>query len=346
MGGMTTGELARALGAHLLGPGDVRVERLDALDLAGPGSLAFIRSHRYARRWRESRASAALISRTIALADLIPDFDPSNPVSERPLLVVQDADVAAVRAAELLTPAPEPPAPGVHPAASIDPSARVDPAAHVGPMCTVLAGASIGPRAVLVAQVHVGRGATVGEASVLHPGVRVLDGCVVGRRCILHAGVSIGADGFGFRPAPEGGGLLKIPHTGNVVIEDDVEIGANSCVDRARFGSTVVGAGTKIDNLVQVGHNCRIGRCCILCGHVALAGSVTLGDGVVLGGKAGVADNVEVGAGARIAAQAGVTGDVPPGAVYMGSPAGPATEWRRTYAILRRLGRRGAHVEP
>lgn len=338
-------ELATRLGAQLLGPGDVALHRLDSLDQAGPGSLAFIRTHRFARRWPESKASAAIISRSISLADLVPGFDPASPTSPRPLLIVPDADLAAIQAAELFAPKNDPHPAGVHPSAVVDPTATVAATAWIGPHCVVMAGASIGDRCVLIASVTVGREAKVGDHTVLHPGVAVLDRCVVGARCTLHAGVAIGADGFGYRPASDGRSLVKIPHIGNVVIEDDVEIGANSCVDRAKFGSTLVGAGTKIDNLVQIGHNCRIGRCCILCGLVGLAGSVILGDGVVLGGKVGIADNIEVGAGAKVAAGAGITSDVPPGSVYMGSPAGPANEWRRIYATLRRIGKRGQQVE-
>lgn len=333
-------ELARILNAHLLGPGDVPLQRLDALDQAREGSVTFIRSNRYAPRWHASRASAAIITKTIPLSDLVPDFDPEAPASPRPLLIVPDADLAVYQAAELFAPPITPPAVGVHPAASVHPSATTAPTASIGPGCVVMAGAVIADGAVLSASVFVGRDAMVGERSLLSPHVAIMDRCTVGSRCILHAGVVVGADGFGFRPSPDGRGIAKIIHIGNAVIEDEVEIGANSCIDRARFGSTIIGRGTKIDNLVQIGHNCRVGRFCLICGHVGLAGSVVLGDGVALGGKVGVADDVEIGAGAKVAALSGVTGDVPPGAVYMGNPAGPASEWRRTFATLRRIGKR------
>jgi UDP-3-O-[3-hydroxymyristoyl] glucosamine N-acyltransferase len=179
----------------------------------------------------------------------------------------------------------------------------------------------------------------VGERTVLHPNVVIYERSVVGNDCILHAGVIIGADGFGYHPRPDGRGVIKIPHIGNVVIHENVEIGANSCVDKGKFGSTVIGAGTKIDNLVQIGHNCQLGRSCILCGECGLSGSVKLGDGVVLGGRVGVADNVSIGSGARVGAYSGVSNDIPPGAVYLGVPAGPANEWKRIYGFLRRLGK-------
>ncbi|MDX2130730.1 MAG: UDP-3-O-(3-hydroxymyristoyl)glucosamine N-acyltransferase [Planctomycetota bacterium] len=335
---ITSGELAATLGASLLGPADVTLTRMDSLDHAAPGALVFIRNHRFARRWPASQASAALISRSIALADLIPDFDPANPASPRPLLIVPDADMAAIRAAAFFTPPAPPAPPGIHPGAHVDPAASVHPTASIGPGCILRAGCVVGERAVLVAGVVLGLDARVGADTVLHPHVCVLDRCVVGERCILHAGVIIGADGFGYRPSAQG--LVKVPQIGNVILENDIEIGANSCVDRATFGSTFVGSGTKIDNLVQIGHNCRIGRSCVICGHVALAGSVVLGDAVMLGGKVGVADGVEIGDRAKVAAYAGVATDLAPNGSYMGAPAGPASEWRRTLVALRRFSKR------
>lgn len=335
---ISAAELAVKLGATVIGPGDVTFTHLQAIDRTGPGGLTFIRSGKYAAMWGASRAAGAIVAKEVPLAHLVPQ--PESPVSERPLLIVADADMALITAIEYF--APEAPAPvaGRHPSAVIDASAQVDAGATIGPGCVVQAGARVGSGAVLIGDVYVGRGASVGAGTVLHPGVRVLDRCVVGAACILHAGVSIGADGFGYRPGPKG--PIKIPHIGNVEIHDGVEIGANSCVDRAKFGSTVIGAATKIDNLVQIGHGCRIGRGCIICGLTGLAGSVVLGDGVTIGGQAGVADNVEIGAGAKIAAGSGVNNHVPPGAVYMGMPAGPVGEWRRTYATLRRMGKRSS----
>lgn len=336
-GSTTAGEIARHLGATLLGDASVRIERLEVFDLAGPTCLTFVRSARFAKQWPGVKAGSALISRD--LVSVAAPEGTSQP-SGRSLIVVPDADLALIQVLTLFAPRSAAPAPGAHASAVVDTSARVSATAHIGPGCVVEAGAVVGEGANLIAQVYVGPGASVGANTTLHPGVRVLDRCVVGAHCVLHAGVTLGADGFGYRPDPAGRGLVKIPHIGNVVIHDYVEIGANSCVDRAKFASTTIGAGTKIDNLVQVAHNCMIGRCCVLCGGTMLAGSVTLGDGVMLGGQVGVADNVTIGAGARVGAKAGVSNDIPAGAEYMGHPAGPATEWRRTYARLRLMGRR------
>ncbi len=328
----STSELATLLGATLIGPGDVPITHMESAEWAGEGALTFVRAPRFVPLWSASRASAAVVAREIPPGDL---------GSERPLLAVDDVDGAIIRAIGLFAPeSPVPPA-GVHPGAVVAPGARVDADASIGPGCVIAEGAAIGPGVRLVSGVYVGVGAKVGDRTLVYPGVSVLDRCEVGRECIIHAGVVIGADGFGYAPRPDGRGLAKIPHIGNVLVGDDVEIGANTCIDRAKFGSTTIGHGTKIDNLVQIAHNCRIGRSCIICGHCGIAGSVTIGDGVVIGGMAGVRDNVSIGSGAKIAAGAGVASDVPPGAVYMGTPAGPATEWRRIYGSLRRMGRRG-----
>jgi UDP-3-O-[3-hydroxymyristoyl] glucosamine N-acyltransferase len=331
------------VGAELLGPADIRLDRIDALDRAVAGSLSFIRSGAYVKEWESSKASAALVSRDVPLGAV---RETGSAASAQPharaLLVVPDADLAMVGVLELLAVTAEPAKPGVHPSAAIDPSATVSPSATIGPCCTIGAGAVIGDNALLVAQVHIGRGAKVGNGTTLHPHVSILDRCSVGASCILHSGVVIGADGFGYRPSPDGRGLVKIPHIGNVVIDDHVEIGANTCVDRAKFGSTTIGSGTKIDNLVQIGHGCRIGRSCVICGKCGLSGSVVMGDGVLLGGGVSIGDNLEIGSGAKIAALSGVSSNVPPGAIWMGAPAGPAGEWRRTYAALRRMGKKPA----
>ncbi|MBL9001340.1 MAG: UDP-3-O-(3-hydroxymyristoyl)glucosamine N-acyltransferase [Phycisphaerae bacterium] len=337
---ITTGALASLLGAELIGSPDIPLARIDAADKAGRDTLTFIRTSGFAAAWRNGQAAAAIVANKVPTTAL---FDNGAPPPDRAVLRVADADVALIQALEFFADKPAPVRPGVHPSAAIDPDARIDPDASVGPHCTIMSGALVGPGAQLIANVVIGRGASIGDGTVLHPGVVVLDRCVIGRGCILHAGVVIGADGFGYHPRPDGRGLLKVPHIGNVTIGDDVEIGANTCIDRAKFGSTSVGNGTKIDNLVQIGHNCRIGRCCILCGEVGLAGSVIIGDGAMLGGRTGVADNIEIGAGAKIAAYSGVINDVPAGVSFVGSPAGPADEWRRIYAHLRRLGRNRGH---
>jgi UDP-3-O-[3-hydroxymyristoyl] glucosamine N-acyltransferase len=331
--GHTTGSLASILNARLDGPADLPVARLDTIDRAGPDALTFIRSPAFAARWAASKATAALISDGIDA----PGHDPAR----RALLHVPDADEALIAALELFAPEPSPSwgSPPRHPSAVIDPSAELAGSAHIGPGCVIGAGARVGDHSILTANVVVGPGAAIGRACTLHPGVAVLERCSIGDRCILHAGVVIGADGFGYRPSDHG--PVKIPHIGSVRIGNAVEIGANSCIDRAKFGETIVGDGTKIDNLVQIGHNCVIGRGCIICGLCGLSGSVTLGDGVVLAGGVGIADNIVIGDGARIGGRSGVMNNIPPGQTWLGNPALPHRQQARIVAALRRIARGG-----
>jgi UDP-3-O-[3-hydroxymyristoyl] glucosamine N-acyltransferase len=210
------------------------------------------------------------------------------------------------------------PAAGVHPSAVVDASARIDPTATVGPLCVIEAGVEIGPRTVLQAQVFLGRSTRVGAECWFMSGVHLATETVVGDRVKLHAGVVLGSDGFGYDSST--GRHVKIPQVGQVVVADDVEIGANTTVDRARFSRTYIGQGTKIDNLVQIGHNVVIGRHCILCAQVGISGSTTLEDYVVLGGQAGVAGHIRLGKGAKVDGQSGVARDVEPGAFMKGTP--------------------------
>ncbi|MFG0283094.1 MAG: UDP-3-O-(3-hydroxymyristoyl)glucosamine N-acyltransferase, partial [Phycisphaerales bacterium JB039] len=228
-------------------------------------------------------------------------------------------------------------APGRDPSAVVEEGAQVAPSAHIGPQCVVRAGASIGEGALLIAQVYIGRDARIGAGATLHPGVRVLDRCEVGQRSIIHANTVIGADGFGYLPAPGGAGLIKIPHVGSVRIGSDVEIGACSCVDRGKLGPTIIADGAKIDNLVQIAHNCEIGRSVVICGQSGLSGSVRIGDGATLGGNVGVSDNLTIGAGARIGARSGVMNNVPPGESWIGAPAMNMREQLPNMAALRKL---------
>jgi UDP-3-O-[3-hydroxymyristoyl] glucosamine N-acyltransferase len=319
----TTGSLAEHLKAELVGPADLAITHLDTLERAGPGAMTFIRSESYASMWAASKASAAMVTRGLR----VPGHDPAA----RALLLVPDADLALNAVLELFAHPPRPIVQGRHPTAFIDPSAAVHPTASIGPCCVVGAGATLAEGVILMANVTIGPDASVGRGTVLHPGVVIGERCVIGAGCIFHGGVVIGADGFGYRPGPRG--PIKIPHIGNVEIGDAVEIGANSNVDRAKFGSTIIGAGTKMDNLVQVAHNCRIGRGCLICGVTGIAGSVTIGDGVIIAGHVGIADNLTIGERAVIAAKSGVIKSVPAGETWWGFPAAPSRDAARAYAM-------------
>lgn len=326
----TTGTLAELLGARLVGPGDIPLADIAPLDKATAGALTFIRDQRHAAAWATSNASAALVTDGVRLDE--------GDTSDRAILYVPNADRALLTLLEAFAEhaAPPVPEPGIDPSAQVDPSAHVDGAA-IGPMCIVGPGCRVAPGAVLVARVTLGPGVSIGADSVLHAGVVVQHGCTVGSGCTLHPGVVVGADGFGYLPGPNG--AIKIPHLGAAVIEDDAEIGANTCIDRGKLSDTRIGRGTKIDNLCQIGHNGDIGENVIICGCCSIAGSVTIGNGVTIAGSVGVADGVTIGAGATIGARSGVINNVPAGEVWLGAPAMPAREAAANYAQFRTLAK-------
>lgn len=326
---LTTGQIARLVDAELVGPDDLLISRPATLEDAEPGDICFIRSADYAGRWQSSRGTAALVTRGIDV--------PGHDSKSRALLVVPDADLALVHLLSQIDVQGPAHQPGLHPASVVSPEADVASDACIGPYCVVEPGARIGARATLVANVSIGANACIGDECTLYPGVVVYARSVVGNRVVLHANAVIGADGFGYVGSEGGAGPIKVPHLGNVVLGDDVEIGASSCIDRAKFGSTSVGQFTKIDNLVQVGHNCTIGKGCVICGHTAVAGSVRIGDYVAIGGKVGFADNISVGDGASIGGGSMVINDVPAGEIWAGVPAGPAREALARHAAFRNL---------
>jgi UDP-3-O-[3-hydroxymyristoyl] glucosamine N-acyltransferase len=326
---LTTGAIAARLGGSLRGPATVEIHGLATPAEAAPRELTFIGAVAYAKQWPSSRAAAAVVAEDVASA-----LDAGDP---RPLILVRNAEVAMALALELFR-TPEPvPDEGVHPTAFVHRAATLGARVRVGPHASVDRGARIGDDVVLHAGVRVYADVVIGAGSVLHANVVVRHGCTLGRRVILHQGVAIGADGFGYRPDPGGRGLVKLPHLGDVVLEDDVEIGANSCVDRAKFSSTVIGAGTKIDNLCQIAHNCRVGRGVVIAGCTGMGGSVTIGDGAQIGGGVGLSDHVTIGPGARVGGGSVVYQDVPAGATWLGVPGADAGATKRQWVALKRL---------
>lgn len=327
-GSITVSKLAELLGARVLGDADAAITGLASIDDASGGDLTFVRDKPFAGKFASCAAVAAVT--TEDLFESAPDG--------KTLLFVEDVDLAFAAALERFAEPAPPPPPGVHDSSIIDPTATVDPRAHIGPFCSVGPGATIGA-AVLLERVSVGASASVADGCTLHPGAIVRERCHIGASSVIHSGVVVGGDGFGYRPAPDGSGLVKIPHLGGVRIGAHVEIGCNTTIDRGKLGDTVIGDGCKIDNLVQIGHNCRLGRCVILCGQVGLSGSVSVGDGAVLAGQVGSADNLSIAAGARIGAQAGLLADITEPGDYIGSPAWPAKDFLRAMAKLRDLPR-------
>lgn len=320
-------DLVAIVGATRTAGGTTQTVRdIAALGAAVPGDLSFLGNPKYRAAVPATKASVVLLP---------PDYK-GAPGPDQLYVFVDNPSVALARICARIEESLWPrPAPGVHPSAVVAPGARVAPSAHVGPLCVVEEGAQVGEGAVLQASVYLGRDASVGAQSWLMAGVTVGADCSVGRRVRLHSGVVLGSDGFGYEFVD--GRHEKVPQVGQVVVGDDVEIGANSTVDRARFGRTVIGEGTKIDNLVQVGHNCVIGRHCILCAHVGIAGSATLEDYVILGGQSGVGGHITLGKGTKVGGQAGVSADTAPGSYLNGTPAIPYLLERRIAVLQQKL---------
>jgi UDP-3-O-[3-hydroxymyristoyl] glucosamine N-acyltransferase len=318
----TLAELAAELGGAVVGDGAVVIRGVAGIREALPGDVTFLANARYESHLAETRASAVICDRQPRECGL-------------PLLQVDNPYLAFQQAVRVFRPDPYRPVPGVHPSAVIAPDAVLGEGVSIGPYCVIEPGARLGERVVVMAGGYVGAKALVGEASFLYPRVVVREECVVGARCILHAGVVIGADGFGF--AFDAGRYHKVPQVGNVVIGDDVEIGANTCVDRATTDSTRIGDGTKIDNLVQIGHNVNVGRHCIIVAQVGIAGSTVLEDFVTLGGQAGIAGHLRLEKGAVVAAQSGVSRGVKSKEVVSGYPAIAHGAWKRVSVLVQRL---------
>jgi UDP-3-O-[3-hydroxymyristoyl] glucosamine N-acyltransferase len=292
---LTAGEIASLAGGRLDGPSDLVIRGLDTVDAAGPDELTFIGDASYAGRWASSRAGAALVTE-----GLEPDgHDPAT----RALIYVESADLAMGAILDHLAPELPGPAPGVHETAFVDPTATIGADCRIGPRVCIGPRTVVGDRAVIHAGVSIFDDVRIGDDCTIWANAVLRKRTVLGDRVVLHSGVVLGTEGFGYRPSPDGRRILHIPHIGHVEIGDDVEIGANSAVDRGKFGPTRIGAQTKIDNLVQIGHNCRIGRGCMISGLAGIAGSVTLEDGVIIGGGAGLRDHITIGAGAKIAAR-------------------------------------------
>jgi UDP-3-O-[3-hydroxymyristoyl] glucosamine N-acyltransferase len=326
---VTAAALAERLGGRLVGRGEAAITGVNALDDAGASDVTFLADKPHARRWGQSRAIAAVVTEGIEPAG----HDPQR----RALIYVPNAELAMVRVLKLFLPGQVVPDVGIHPTAWVHQEASLGEGVRIGPHVSIDRDCIIGDGVVLHAGVRLYADVTIGPGSVLHANCAVRQGCRIGRGVILHQNVSIGADGFGYVPAPDGSGVVKVPQIGIVILEDGVEIGAGSCVDRAKFGATVIGAGTRIDNLVQIGHNCRLGRACLVAGNTGIAGSATIGDGVVIGGAVGIADHVRIGDRATIGAKSGVMKDIPPGETWLGYPADPAAETLRQWATIRKL---------
>jgi UDP-3-O-[3-hydroxymyristoyl] glucosamine N-acyltransferase len=322
--GLTAQAVADLVGGRLLGDGTVVLRAVRALDSAGPEAISLAVSAKYADELRACRAGAVLV----------PDGLADAPGGPRTRIVVPDPYAAMVRVMGALFP-PAAAGPGVDPAARLGPGVELGRDVSIGPFVVLGRGVRLGARTSLAEGVSLGDGVTVGEDTVIGPRAVLYPGTTVGSRVVIKAGAVLGGAGFGY--LPDAAGHHRIPHVGACVIEDEVEIGSNTCVDRGSVNDTVVGRGTKLDNLVHVGHNVRLGRRCLVMAGVGIAGSTRIGDDVILAGHVGVTDHLVIGDGARIAAKSAVFGDVPAGASFSGHPARPHRQFLRAQAALYRL---------
>jgi UDP-3-O-[3-hydroxymyristoyl] glucosamine N-acyltransferase len=320
-GSFTLDDVAAAVGGRACGR--ATLTGVATLETAGPSDLSWVADERRAAEAARSAAGALLVSR-------------EETARGKPCILVERPQLALAAWLEVHRPRPVRKS-GVAKGAFVHRTARLGGGVAVAAGATVEAGARVGARSVLAAGAFVGENASIGEDCILHPNAAVLDGCRIGARCVLQAGAVVGADGFGY--VWDGFGHRKVPQVGTVRIEDDVEIGANAAIDRATLGETVVGRGTKIDNLVQIGHNVIVGEHSLLCGQAGIGGSSRLGRGVTLAGQVGISDHVTIGDGAVLTGQAGVArqGRVEAGAVLSGMPALPHREFLRRAALLGRL---------
>jgi UDP-3-O-[3-hydroxymyristoyl] glucosamine N-acyltransferase len=316
----TIAEIAKHLGGDVVGDPSVVVQRFAPADRAQPGDLTFAENEIFFARAEQSAASAIIVDGPVT--------------SQKTLIRVPSARIAFAKVLPLFFPEPTF-EPGIHPSAVIAPTAKVDPTAHIGPYCVVSDGANIGPRSVLLAQVFVGVECVIGEDARLYPHVALYAKTTVGNRVRIHAGSVIGSDGFGY--VQDGGIHRKVPQIGNVMIHDDVEIGANVTVDRGALGPTVIGRGSKIDNLVQIAHNVNIGEHCIVVSQVGISGSTRLGNYVVLAGQVGLAGHLKIGNRVTVAAQSGVMHNIPDGEKWFGYPAQPDRKMKRQLIASQQL---------
>ena len=326
----TASELAVLLNGRVVGNAEVRVRRLAKIESAGPGSVSFLSNPEYERFIYSTEASIVIVAET---------FEPSQDLpQDLTLLRVEDPYRAFARlleAYDAILKRQE----GIHPTAVVDEEATLGEGCFVGPGVVVERGAVVGDRVELHAHVHVGRDVRIDQDTVLHSGVRVLDRCVIGRRCTLQAGTIVGSDGFGFAPK-EDGTYAKVPQTGNVVIEDNCDVGAMTTIDRATLGSTVLKNGCKLDNLIQVAHNVVIGEATVIAAQTGIAGSTTIGSRCMIGGQVGIGGHLTVANGSRIAAKSGVSASlIQEGQTYQGNPAVPVKQFQKFQIALRRLAR-------
>jgi len=319
---ITLGRIAELVGGSVHGDPETRITGISGVKEAGPGDITFVANPRYLPLLQETGASAAVVGPGVNSQDL-------------PLVVAENPDMAFAQVVALFGPEPVQPPTGIHPSAIVDEDARLGENVSVMALAVIDKGAQVGPGTLIYPHVYVGREVRIGRDCILYPGVKVRERCVLGDRVVIHANTVIGSDGFGY--ATVEGVHHKIPQVGFVQLDDDVEVGANVTIDRARFDRTHIMEGTKVDNLVQIAHNVSVGKHCVIVSQTAIAGSTRIGDNVIIAGQTGVDGHIVIGDGVRMAARSGVTKDVPPGTVVSGFPAQAHDRELKLQASLRRV---------
>ncbi|WP_111708067.1 UDP-3-O-(3-hydroxymyristoyl)glucosamine N-acyltransferase [Lutibacter citreus] len=325
----TLQEINALLKGEIVGSSDAIISGPEELKKATSEQISFIGSNKFVGLWEDSKSRIAIVNDTIKI----------EPGKDRAFIKVKNADLAMAVLLEAFNPAPPQFEVEIHSSAVIDKSAKIGEGCKIGANCFIGKDVVLGNNVVIYPNVTIFDETKIGDGTIIWSGTVIRERSEIGSYCIFHANVSIGADGFGYRPSEDGRGLVKIPHIGNVVIGNGVEIGANSTVDRAKFSSTIIGDGCKIDNLVQIAHNCVLGRSCIMAGSSGLAGSVTLGDGVMIGGSSSIKDHLTIHSGAVVGGGSGVMNDVPAGKTVVGYPATDARDMFRQWVALKKLGK-------
>lgn len=319
-------EISDLVNGEIIGSANIYITAANQLDDASHSDISIIGNKKYEKNWKNSKASSAIVNQDISI----------EPGDNKAFIKVKNADIAMSKILDAFAPPTPKFNQNIHPSATIDESATIGQNVKVGAGVYLGSNVTIGDNCVIYPNATILDDCKIGNDTIIWSGAVIRERSEIGNHCIIHPNASIGADGFGFVPCPEKG-LSKITHIGNVIIGNYVEIGANSCVDKGKFGATIIGDGCKIDNLVQIGHNCKLGRFCIMAGKSGLAGSVTLGDGVVIGGSASIKDHVTIGSGATVGAGSGVTCDIEPGKMMLGYPAVEARLALKQWAAIKQL---------
>lgn len=317
--------IAGMLNGEIVGNKSAAVSTVSSIDGGKAGSLAYLTNPKYEQYIYNTEASIVLVDKT---------FEPKEELKTT-LIKVENVGECVLNLLEMYN-ATRPQKSGISKMASINEAASVGEGCYIGDFAVVERGAKLGNKVQIYPQCYIGDNVEIGEGTKLYPGVKIYEGCKIGRNCIIHAGAVIGADGFGFAPKADGT-FAKIPQLGNVIIEDNVEIGANTCVDRAKTDSTIIRSGVKLDNLIQVGHNVQIGSNTVMSAQVGIAGTTKIGSNCFVGGQVGFADHIVVGNGCKIGSQSGIDKGVADGETRFGSPALPGIQYHRSFAVFRNL---------